>query len=123
MHVDQCTIFCDCKQPDIEGDSLQEFADRCRMLRQKTVTFSPDPQIQNIHVMDAEQRLLAVFIQSVRPSQVNKFASCYSRSSVRQYRLQPQFVTLKPKTNPKGLFCSEHSRDENWKKAAEARQK
>jgi hypothetical protein len=25
-------------------------------------------------------------------------------------------MRLKPKTNPKGVFCSEHSRAENWKK-------
>jgi hypothetical protein len=47
-----------------EGESPKEFAVRCRVLCQKTVMFSPDPQIQNIYVLGAELRLLAVFMSS-----------------------------------------------------------
>jgi hypothetical protein len=49
----------------IRGENPQEFADRRRALCQKTILFSPDPQVQNIYAMDAERRLLAAFVSGL----------------------------------------------------------
>ena len=44
------------------NESIQEFADRCRALAQKTVCKVNDPVAQRIHYENADRMLLASFV-------------------------------------------------------------
>jgi hypothetical protein len=100
----------------VRGESLQDFADRCRTLCQKTILFSSDPSVRNIYAMDAERRLLTAFISGLsgQPGQ----QVCFALPKILSKAIQIATTVYKAQSQgkPEGVFYSEQDRFGNWHK-------